>query len=223
MPPIARTPEPELMDLPDEARAYAETDFSRENSAFVQRLCQLAGGLETADCIDLGTGPADIPVRLCRARPGWHVTAVDAAEAMLDLAGARIESETLGARVGLHQADACRTGLAGDSFDVVASNSILHHVADPIAFWREVRRLCRPGGWVFIRDLFRPDSQARARQIVQAYASDASELLQAEFHRSLLAAYTPEEIRAQLDQAGLSVLAVRTVTDRHVDAFGQTD
>jgi ubiquinone/menaquinone biosynthesis C-methylase UbiE len=142
---------------------------------------------------------------------------------MLDLARSRIRREKLGSRISLHKADACRTQLGGDTFDVVASNSILHHVADPAAFWQEVRRLCRPGGLVFVRDLFRPDSQARADRIVQTYAGQACELLQAEFHRSLLAAYTPEEIADQLGRAGLADLRVDLVTDRHVDVFGRVD
>ena len=37
----------------------------------------------------------------------------------------------------------------------------------------------------------------------------------------LLAAYTPEEVREQLDQADLGVLDVAMVSDRHLDIFGR--
>ncbi|MFP4355443.1 MAG: class I SAM-dependent methyltransferase [Phycisphaerae bacterium] len=220
---MQRKPEPELMDLPAEAAAYAEADFSRENSAFVEGLCQLARDVETARCVDLGAGPADIPVRIARTLSGWHITAVDAAGAMLRLARHRIEAESLSHRISLLQADASRTGLDSDSFDVLISNSILHHVADPIDFWHEAARLVRPGGLVFLRDLLRPESEARARELVECYAGQATDLLKEEFYRSLLAAYLPEEIEDQLRRAHLSGLKVRTVTDRHVDVFGHPD
>ena len=216
---LPRTPEPELMDLADEAKAYAAADFSSENAAFVARLCELAP-CDSALCVDLGCGPADIPIRTARARPGWRITAVDAAEAMLEIARADIAAAHLTGRVETLLADACRTGLPAGGFDVVMSNSILHHVADPEAFWREVRRLARPGAQVFVRDLFRPASAEAARAIVAAYAGDESPLLQEEFYRSLLAAYTPDEIRDQLAAADLP-LDVAAITDRHVDVWGR--
>ena len=78
--PMPRQPEPELMDLQAEADAYARADFADVNQAFADRLVALAGHLERARAVDLGTGPGDIPVRLARAMPGWHITAVDASE-----------------------------------------------------------------------------------------------------------------------------------------------
>jgi hypothetical protein len=60
-----------------------------------------------------------------------------------------------------------------------------------------------------------------ARGIVQQYAAHEPVLLQEEYYRSLLSAYTPEEMRAQLDDAGLACLQVARVSDRHVDVFGR--
>ena len=63
-----------------------------------------------------------------------------------------------------------------------------------VALWREIRRLGSAGAWVLLRDLARPASLAHAAAIVQEYARHESVLLQEEFYRSLLAAYTPDEI-----------------------------
>ncbi len=64
------------------------------------------------------------------------------------------------------------------------------------------------------------ESPAAAKTLVQHHAGNESALLQEEFYRSLLAAYTVEEVKEQLATAGLSGLTVAQVTNRHLDVFG---
>jgi len=218
--PMPREPEPEWMDLAEEAEAYAQADFADVNQRFVERLVELAGPRESAEAVDLGTGPADIPIRLVRARPGWRVVAVDASGPMLDLARRDVDAAGLTGSVVLLQADAKAIPLPDAGFDVVFSNSILHHLNETDALWGQVRRLAGPGATVLLRDLARPPGPEQARKIVDEYAGDESALLQEEFYRSLLAAYTPDEVREQLDRAGLGGLEVAMVSDRHLDVFG---
>lgn len=218
---MQRQPEPELMDLPDEVAAYAHADFAEVNRRFVERLVELAGETASADALDLGCGPGDIAIRAAQARPGWRITAADASQPMLDWAAGAFARAGVAGRVACRLVDAKRVNLPDATFDVVFSNSLLHHLTDAPAMWREVRRLTRPGGLIFFRDLYRPADAAAARRIVQAHAGGESDLLQEEFYRSLLSAYTPEEARDQLAAAGLERLDVQTVTDRHMDIFGR--
>jgi hypothetical protein len=60
---------------------------------------------------------------------------------------------------------------------------------------------------------------AAAKKIVAKNAGGESAILQEEFYRSLLAAYTVSEVRTQLKHAGLP-LSVTMVSDRHLDAWG---
>lgn len=218
-----RIPEPEPMDDAEEAQAYAEADFGEVNQAFVDCLLTFVDPLEEADALDMGTGPGDIPLRVLRERSGWRITAVDVSAAMLDIARAAAEREGAGDSLVFVQADAKGTPLPDASFDVIFSNSILHHVTGTGRFWSEIARLARPGATVFLRDLARPPSTEEAREIVRRYAGQESDLLQEEYYRSLLSAYTVAEVRAQLDGAGLTSLAVEKITDRHLDVFGQVD
>ena len=39
-----------------------------------------------------------------------------------------------------------------DTYDVVHAHQVLQHLADPVAALREMRRVCRPGGLVAVRD-----------------------------------------------------------------------
>jgi len=218
---MPRQPEPEAMDDAAEAEAYVLADFSEVNQAFVGRLFSLVGPLKIARVLDLGTGPADIPIRIVRACPGWHVVAIDASRPMLDYARKTTREAGLSDAITLVLSDANCTGLAPELFDVIFSNSILHHITDVTRFWAEVKRLAKPGATVLVRDLARPESPQAARRIVSMYAEHESELLREEYYRSLLSAYTPEEIKVQLDCAGLSMLRVEIVSDRHMDIVGR--
>ncbi|HBE91962.1 MAG TPA: SAM-dependent methyltransferase, partial [Gammaproteobacteria bacterium] len=51
---------------------------------------------------------------------------------------------------------------------------------------------------------------------VQQYASDEADILQEDFYNSLLAAYTVDEVRGQLDAYGLQHLKVSRPSDRHL-------
>lgn len=218
---MPRQSEPELMDDRQEAVAYASADFAAVNQAFVERFLELAGTIDSARALDLGTGPADIPIRLIRARPNWHVVAVDASPVMLELARPAVVAAGLSGRIELLAANAKDIPLADASFDVVFSNSILHHITDAARLWAQVRRLIRPGGLVFFRDLARPATPQLARDIVNRHAGGESALLQEEYYRSLLSAYTVDEVAAQLAQAGLRDLRACMITDRHMDIFGR--
>jgi ubiquinone/menaquinone biosynthesis C-methylase UbiE len=216
---MPRQPEPELMDLPHEAHAYAAADFSDVNAKFVDRLLSLTWDFEVARVVDLGAGPGDIAIRLAQARPQWHVDAVDASEAMFEIALQNVQRAKVTRNVSLHLADAKHTRLAA-GYDIIFSNSLLHHLPDPQPFWREIRRLARPGTVVFVRDLLRPATHDLVEETVEQYAANESDTLREEFHRSLLSAFTPAEIRQQLEDAGLWSLEIRQSSDRHVDISG---
>ena len=217
---MQRQPEPELMDLVEEADAYAAADFSQVNIAFADRLLELADNLKTARAVDLGCGPADITVRIAASRPQWLIDAVDASPAMIDIARRAVSANQAAHNLTLHLGDAKNTGLASGSYDVIFSNSLLHHLPDPLPMWREMKRLAKPGAALFVRDLMRPATPQAARQIVDQHAGGESRLLQEEFYRSLLAAFTIDEVRGQLAEAGLGNLTVETSSDRHLDVHG---
>ncbi len=208
---------------PEAEIAGPEAEVAGPSAEVVGPSAEVAGpSAARVRALDLGTGPGEIPIRIVRARKDWHVTAVDAAGAMLDIARAAALEAGVSHAVEWVRADAKATGLPPGRFDVVFSNSILHHVSDPAAFWAEVKRLAAPGGVIFLRDLARPADEAAARRIVETYADEESQLLQEEFYRSLLAAYTVDEVAAQLEEAGLTGCDVAMVTDRHLDVVGRT-
>lgn len=219
---LTRTPEPEVMDDDKEALAYEQADFYQVNLRCARRALRLLEA-DRGQALDLGTGPAEIPILFCQLAPGWKVTAVDASPAMLRLAEKRVHQARLERRITLRRGDAKALRFLRRRFDLVFSNSLLHHLGDPLPFWREVRRLVRPGGALMVQDLTRPRSRSVARALVRRHAAPASRLLKQLFHQSLLAAFTPAEVRKQLEAAGLKGLRVRAINDRHLVVRGHVE
>jgi 2-polyprenyl-3-methyl-5-hydroxy-6-metoxy-1,4-benzoquinol methylase len=217
---IERIPEPELMDDPEQARAYAGADFSEPHQAFVERFAQCFPRHRPRRVLDLGCGAADITIRFARAHPGCDLTGVDGALAMLALAQEAVTRAGLADRIQLREVRLPDKTLAQYVFDTVISNSLLHHLADPQVLWHTVADCAEPGAAVFIMDLRRPDAREQAGRLVQEYSGNEPEVLRRDFFNSLLAAYRLEEIAAQLARVNLSCLQVEAVGDRHVVVHG---
>ena len=218
---LERIPEPELMDKPEQARAYAQADFAEPHQAFVERFRQCFPDHRPRQVLDLGCGAADITIRFARAYPESKLTGVDGAAAMLVFAREAIAQAGLISRIQLKQARLPETSLPPCAFDTVISNSLLHHLHHPQTLWHAVNQYAAPGAAVFIMDLRRPGSREQAGALVGEYACTEPEILRRDFFNSLLAAFRPEEITEQLIQAGLSLFQVEAVGDRHVIVYGK--
>jgi SAM-dependent methyltransferase len=220
---MKRRPEPELMDKADQARAYAEADFSESNSLFLRLLSQMKPGpLEGARALDLGCGPADITIRFLRAYPKATCDALDGSQPMLDLAQAalaRFPGVAPRCRLVLDRIPSAQIDHA--HYDLILSNSLLHHLPEPQVLWRTIKESAKPGALVLVMDLMRPASAGWAEALVATYVDGAPEILRSDFRNSLFAAFEPQEIAAQLAEAELSTLEVRVVSDRHLAVWGR--
>jgi SAM-dependent methyltransferase len=220
---FSRIPEPELMDEAVQAKAYADADFAAPHERCVDLFVASwpsSRGAIAGIALDIGCGPADVVARMARRCPALVVDGVDGAEHMLALGRQRVQAEGLANRVRLYRAFLPDDPLPRTSYDVVTSNSILHHLHDPQVLWQTMWRAAAPGAHVFIMDLMRPASLDDAAALTDRYAAGEPDILRHDFHASLLAAFTPDEVRTQLHQAGLSSLRVDVVSDRHLTISG---
>ena len=205
----------EVMDDPAQAVAYARADFAEVNQAFVDRFRATFPDFAAGRVVDLGCGPADIPIRLARALPAAHVTGVDASKPMLELAREAVAAAGLAARIVLVEGRLPGLPLPAGGFDAVTCNSLVHQLPDPAPFWQEVRRLGRHAASVLVVDLFRPDTPAAAHAIVEKYSGGEDPIMKRDFFNSLCAAFTPDEVAGQLKAAGLAHLKAEVISDRH--------
>ena len=219
---MQRVPEPEeLMDDAQQALAYARADFSEANRLFVDLIERLEPTGLQGRLLDLGCGPADIPLALARRHPALTIDALDGARSMLDLARQKLTADPDAARrIRLLCEYLPCSDLPSDGYDLAASNSLLHHLVDPAVMWQTVTRCARPGARVLVMDLARPESATAVDALVETYAMDAPEVLRRDFRNSLFAAYTVQEVERQLHSAGLAALRVSMVSDRHLAVSG---
>ncbi len=219
---MPRILEPELMSDDEQSRAYAEADFEAPNSNFV-RLFQetFAQYPINGAFLDLGCGPADIMIRLAKIYLNNKFCGVDGSAAMLKYAREALSrNHDLMNRIALIEGYIPGASIPQQPYSVILSNSLLHHLPDPQALWQMIKQYGQPGTLVFVGDLFRPASEVEAHHIVETYSGDEPEVLKRDFYNSLLAAFTPDEVQDQLQQAGISYLQVSAISDRHMLIWG---
>jgi ubiquinone/menaquinone biosynthesis C-methylase UbiE len=218
---LMRTLEPEVMDSEQEASDYDAMDHAAVNARFCDDF--LAVHPRPRRVLDVGTGTGLIPIELCRRTSEAAVMGIDLASHMLARALRHVDREGLEGRIRVVRADAKSTGLEGGAFDAVISNSIVHHIPDPQAVFREMWRLVARGGAVFVRDLARPASAAHVTLLADLYAPVVGGSADSERHArqrdlfiaSLHAALTLSEVRAMVEPLGIPADAVRMTSDRH--------
>jgi len=201
------------MDSPEQAAAYDAMDHQQVNEAFVQRLEQLGAH---GRMLDLGTGPGDIPLRVCERIADARVFAVDLSESMLEIARRKLLAGPFGGRVTFQRMDVKDLSFEADSFDTVFSNTILHHLPEPKPMLAEAWRVLKPGVALLVRDLYRPENESQLEQLVAACTSEATAEQRAMFRASLKAAFTPQELLDLVDALGMTGVQVVIDTDRHV-------
>jgi ubiquinone/menaquinone biosynthesis C-methylase UbiE len=209
---VERVLEPEVMDTAEEAECYDAMDHSVPNEAFVTRLLELGA---RGRVLDVGCGPGHVALLLATMHPGVEVLGVDLSGHMLRIAEEHRAVSAHAARVRFERADAKRLPYANGAFDTVCSNTILHHIPDPVPFLRECGRVLAPGGALLVRDLFRPESAAAALALVERHCGGEDARAQALFRASLHAALTPAELATAAARAGLEGIEIVTDTDRH--------
>jgi ubiquinone/menaquinone biosynthesis C-methylase UbiE len=225
------------MDSLDDAADYDAMDHREVNRVFVDDLLAAAdssrfkvqssklGAADSTlniepetlnlDVLDLGTGTAQIPVELCRRYANCRVMAVDAAVSMLDLARYNVEAASLTERIELAHVDAKSLPFKEGMFDVVMSNSIVHHIPQPRDVLREAVRVTKTGGLLFVRDLLRPDSEQQLDNLVATYAAGCNDHQRKLFADSLHAALSLDEIRELVASLGFDRATVQATSDRH--------
>ena len=217
---LARILEPEVMDTAAEACDYNSMDHSAVNRVFVDDLFVAAASVPkspsgTWQVFDAGTGTALIPLELLSRPVAVTITASDLAEQMLIVARANVQAAGLAGSIRLTLSD-CKQLPEGDAtYDIVMSNSIVHHIPEPLSVLRELWRVLKPGGLLFVRDLMRPDDLDTLNELVRTYVGDANSHQQQMFRDSLHAALTVREVGDLLTTIGIGTDAVCATSDRH--------
>jgi SAM-dependent methyltransferase len=121
--------------------AHVVEHYLRKRTRFVVKHCPRGKGL------DVGCGTGVLATRLAEA--GYEMSGVDSSEGMLEVLRDRK------ARVDAVQASGTSLPFADESFDLVLTVAVMHHIADPDDVRRtlaEMVRVAKPSGRILVWD-----------------------------------------------------------------------
>ncbi len=212
--------EPELMVEEKQVMAYAQADFAKPHNHFIELIIQSLETKEsTFSALDLGCGPGDISRRFSAAFPNARIDAIDGSQQMIEY-GRKLTDEKIHSNLRFILGVLPNHQWPNQNYDIIFSNSLLHHLHDPTILWQSIKSAGQPGSQLYIMDLIRPSNKMDAMQLVIQYTENEPEILQQDFFHSLLAAFTLDEINQQLADASLD-FSVEQVSDRHVFVSGR--
>ncbi|MGB1879991.1 MAG: class I SAM-dependent methyltransferase [Gammaproteobacteria bacterium] len=108
----------------------------------------LVGGLRL---LDVGCGPATLTADLAHHVAPGEVVAIEPDPAIVAVAADALRAAGAD-NAKAEQGDVYALSYADASFDIVHAHQVLQHLSEPVAALREMRRVCRPGGVVAVRD-----------------------------------------------------------------------
>ncbi len=200
---LPRVPESEIMDEAAQVESYSSAAAARHLDAiddtFVEHLFGLlpperapAGSFVWG--LDVGTGPAQIPIKILRRNPGLRFIGLDRSANMLRQARLNADQSGVSDRLILLVSDGLSLPFPDGAFGVVACNSVLHHARDAARLLQEIFRVATPAAAVLVRDLRRP-ARLWLRWHLWRHGRHYSGLMRRLFEDSVRAAYTPDELR----------------------------
>lgn len=153
---------------------------SFRTEAWQELIKSQTGGKEKLDVLDTGCGPAFFTIILAKA--GYHVTAIDDAEKMLEKARRNIAE--FGVEAEVFRMDCHELRFADDTFDLVVSRNVTHTLRDHKKVYQEWKRVLKPGGILLIFDAnwhlplasqeMYEESMELLRECIRVYGSDFS-------------------------------------------------
>ena len=120
------------------------------------------GKTSALDMLIAGCGTGQVAIGSVQKHEGAQALAIDLSLTSLCYARRKTPAE-LASRIDYAQADILKLGSIDRNFDVIDACGVLHHMADPLAGWRILLSLLRPGGLMhlaFYSDVGRGDVAA---------------------------------------------------------------
>jgi len=205
--------------LPGESQAEAEASpesrrhLEALDEIVLRRIAHL--GVRDGLVLDVGTGLAQIPIKLALREPTWILHAVDISDAMLRQAALDAGRWGVDMRIILNAADALELPYESNLFDLVICNLVLHRAADPVRLVGEMGRVAREDGALLLRDFSRP-GRLLPVWLLRRWGKPLDARLREILEISLNAAYTLDELKEIARKSGVSGLRASRMPPHHI-------
>lgn len=159
------------------------------NQEALERIVKLAEAEPHDTSLDVACGPGLLACSF--AHVVGHAVGIDLTPAMLEQAR-KTQAEQGLTNVSWRQGDVYALPFPDAHFSIVSSRFAFHHLLDPLAALKEMKRVCKSGGRIVVADM--------APAADKADALNAEERLRDPSH---VRAMPPEELRGLFARAGL--------------------
>ncbi|MFH1771814.1 MAG: class I SAM-dependent methyltransferase [Candidatus Omnitrophota bacterium] len=166
----------------------------------IQSQKQAEGGVSI---LDIGCGTARIPITVAKKLIDCNVTAVDLSQNMLEVAKNDTKEAGISDRIDFKLSDGSKLDFADNSFDIVMCSNMLHHQKEPVKLLKEMKRMVKGNGAVFVFDLLRPFSKWIIEFYVAVVGIPYNKAQKQSYRESLYSSFSLKEIKDALQSAGL--------------------
>lgn len=198
---LERVPEPDLI-MQDPTQVAAFVECGREDGmlafTYFYHAVHITSLIRPGErVLDLACGPANQLAQIAALNPQAHFTGLDASSAMCEVARSTLARSGVD-NVQVVSGDMTRLQRFKDAaMDCVVCTMSLHHLADQWALeatLREVRRVLKPGGGLYLVDFGRFKRASTQRFFSNDRRSCQSEQFTRDYLHSLRAAFSVEEL-----------------------------
>jgi ubiquinone/menaquinone biosynthesis C-methylase UbiE len=202
-----RVPEGEAIeDLPEFTMEELSESFKKrmwEYRSYVKFILKKFIINDYSKVLEIGPGPGWITILLTQANPTLKIIGLEISEDMIRVANQNKNKERVGNKIEFIKGDAKNMNIFEDkSFDVVISSDSLHHWENPIKVFDEIHRVLKDNGKVCIKD-GRRDIGVAAKFVYNMAKLFISKTMSYYWKTSIMAAYTPDELKDLLDHSQL--------------------
>lgn len=141
-----------------QAEPFARAQAIRSPEA-LDRIVQMAETGPDDTVLDVACGPGLLACAF--ARVARHAVGVDITSAMLEQAR-KTQAEQGVENVSWQSGDVLSLPYPGHHFSIVVSRFVFHHLLEPLAALKEMKRVCKPGGRVVVADMAPAPEKAEA-------------------------------------------------------------
>jgi ubiquinone/menaquinone biosynthesis C-methylase UbiE len=136
--------------------AESDSALSLDDQVYAPLDAQMIAWLDVprgAVVLDAGCGRGAMAVRFAEAvGPDGAVVAIDKSQEALAATRRFMAASPVAERITVREADLLRLPFDDATFELAWCSFVLHHIADPVAAARELRRVVRAGGRVVVRE-----------------------------------------------------------------------
>jgi len=182
-------------------REYAST----LEDEFAARALNL--GIESGIVLDAGTRVGLVALKIVWRNENMVAMGLDISGPLVERARETATAWELSERAVFQVGDPRHMRFKSGYFDLIVSDCSLHRFDNVVAVLKEIGRVLKPKGALLIRDYSRPN---RLKMIgrIQQQAQRLGEAMRPQLEQSIQAAYTPDEIRQAVGEAGLGGISV---------------